>query len=129
MRATILLPRRVVQKGTLQHKQFCEDCGGLVEGKFEGALRARFPPFPSAAANGEGGGPAVVRERGGLLLLGRLAGNLKVVFHAEDSGYGVCANASRVFVGLRVDHAVKLHMAILHRDADRLFRIHGVPVQ
>ena len=65
----------------------------------------------------------------GRLLLRGLACNLEVVVYAEDSGNGVGSDAGDVFVGLRVDHAVQLHMAILHRNANRLFGIDGVPVQ
>ena len=63
------------------------------------------------------------------LLFRRLTGDFKVVFYAKDSGNAVGSDASNVLVGLRVDYAVKLHMAVLHRDADRFFGIDGVPVQ
>jgi hypothetical protein len=44
----------------------------------------------------------------------RLTGNLQVAFYAEDAGNAIRSHEGHVFIGSRVDNAVKFHMAILN---------------
>src|SRR5580692_12578864 len=58
-----------------------------------------------------------------------LVGYLQVVLHAEDAGDSIGAHVSHLLVGLAVDDAVELDIAILHRNANGLGGIDGVLVK
>src|ERR1700761_9684317 len=68
-----------------------------------------------------------------LLLCGRLlvrfVGNLQIVLHTKDAGDLVSAQISSIFFRLVIHYAIELHVAVLHRDADRLTWVQCVPLQ
>src|SRR5271154_204529 len=68
-------------------------------------------------------------SRDARLLLFRCSRYLEVVGYFEDTGNRVRADASSIFVALVDDNAEERHIAVLHRDTDRLGRIDGVLVQ
>jgi len=66
---------------------------------------------------------------GDLFGFGGLVGHLEVVLDREDAGHAVCLDEGDILVGLVVDYAIELNMAVLHGDADRLGGVDGVLVQ
>src|ERR1035438_7249373 len=54
---------------------------------------------------------------------------LQIVLYAEDAGDPVGADEGRLFVALAIDNAIQLDVTVLHRDADGLGGVDGIPVQ
>jgi hypothetical protein len=55
--------------------------------------------------------------------------NLEIVGHFKDTWDRVCSDVCHVAIRLTIDHPIELNISILHRNADRLRRVHRIFVQ